>query len=156
MPGTMESRTEKRMATQQQRMWPKIPHRKKPKQHQYYHFHLQINQETRITGNKNTTQPDRRKRLQEGIPRENRHLFKNNITFDTQTQKWQCQRCRKTYDNQSQRNATQHACKHINENIQANDPKWTPWNTQETILRDCRIRTLKQTNYKYRPNRCNP
>ena len=76
--------------------------------------------------------------------RENETTCKNNITYDTQRQEWICQKCPKTLDNQSLRNAIQHASKHVRENAKENNPKWQPWTETETLLRGCRIRTLRK------------
>jgi len=89
---------------------------------------------------------DRRKPLQEGTPQEDRFICNNNIKFDTQQNKWTCQRCNQTYGHRSMRNAIQHARHHITprNNIQKKD-QWHEGTEEENLLRDCRIQTLQNT-----------
>ena len=89
---------------------------------------------------------DRGKQLQEGIHREATEKRQQNTKYNIETGKWECKLYPKQYDQQSMRNAIQHARKRKKQNHEQNNPIWKEWAKKQQQIRNCRIRALNTIN----------
>ena len=90
-----------------------------------------------------TTKVDRRKQLQEAIPKAKQWKYKKNVRYGPEQQKWKCQKCAKIYGPQSMGNAILHASAHNNARTITRRNQRKAWGKDQAVLRDCRIRTLE-------------